>query len=133
MLEFCQKIAINLFRSFAVLVWRDRYAPRTARRVKTPQAVWPSSRGHGARTCARGSQRREAKILESHLATQSCKLSSVRSRLYQSQILRVIMRLKALAEIYTMHSFAQLCNLIFFVKILLIVLAKFCENLIQKI
>ena len=27
------------------------------------------------------------------------------------------MRLKALVEIYTMHSFAQLCNLIFLVKI----------------
>ena len=26
------------------------------------------------------------------------------------------MRLKTLAEIYTMHSFAQLCNLIFFSK-----------------
>ena len=31
------------------------------------------------------------------------------------------MRLKALAEIYTMHSFAQLCNLIFF--------ANICQNL----
>ena len=31
-----------------------------------------------------------------------------RSRLYRSQILQVNMRLKALAEIYTMHSFAQL-------------------------
>ena len=39
--------------------------------------------------------------------------------LYRSQILQVNMRLKALAEIYTMHSFAQLCNLIF--------LSKFCH------
>ena len=30
------------------------------------------------------------------------------SRLYRSQILQVSMRFKALAEIYTMHSFAQL-------------------------
>ena len=36
-----------------------------------------------------------------------------RSRLYRSQILQVNTRWKALAEIYTMHSFAQLCNLIF--------------------
>ena len=39
-----------------------------------------------------------------------------RSRLYRSQILLVNMRWKALAEIYTMHSFAQLCNLIFLSK-----------------
>ena len=36
------------------------------------------------------------------------KLDRARSRLYRSQILQVNMRLKALAEIYTMHSFAQL-------------------------
>ena len=32
-------------------------------------------------------------------------------RLYRNEILQVNMRWKALAEIYTMHSFAQLCNL----------------------
>ena len=37
-----------------------------------------------------------------------------RSRLYRSQILQVEMRLKALVEIYTMHSFAQLCNINFY-------------------
>ena len=36
-------------------------------------------------------------------------LYRARSRLYRSQILQVNMRLKALAEIYTMHYFAQLC------------------------
>ena len=36
-----------------------------------------------------------------------------RSRLYRSEILQVNMRLKALVEIYTMQSFAQLCNLNF--------------------
>ena len=41
------------------------------------------------------------------------KLYKARSRLYRSQILQVNMRLKPLAEIYTMHSFAQLCNLNF--------------------
>ena len=34
------------------------------------------------------------------------KLHRARSRLYRSQILQVNMRLKALNEIYTMHSFA---------------------------
>ena len=38
----------------------------------------------------------------------SGKLDTARSRLYRSQILQVNMRLKALAEIYTMRSFAQL-------------------------
>ena len=47
----------------------------------------------------------------------SGKLDRARSRLYRGQILQENMRLKALAEIYTMHSFAQLCNLIFSVKI----------------
>ena len=39
-----------------------------------------------------------------------------RSRLYRSQILQVNIRWKALAEIYTMHSFAPFSNLNFFVK-----------------
>ena len=43
-----------------------------------------------------------------------------RSRLYPSQILQENMRWKALAEIYTVHSFAQLCNLNYS--------SKFCQN-----
>ena len=38
------------------------------------------------------------------------KLYNARSRLYRSQILQVNTRWKALAEIYTMHSFAPLWN-----------------------
>ena len=38
------------------------------------------------------------------------KIKSARSRLYRSQILQVNTRWKALAEIYTMHSFAPLWN-----------------------
>ena len=41
---------------------------------------------------------------------RSGKLDRARSRLYRSQILQVNMRWKALAEIYTMHSFAPLWN-----------------------
>ena len=48
------------------------------------------------------------------------KLYRARSRLYRNEILQENMRLKALAEIYTMHSFAQLCNLNF--------LSKICQN-----
>ena len=36
------------------------------------------------------------------------RLYRARSRLYRNELLQVNMRLKALAEIYTMHSFAQL-------------------------
>ena len=41
------------------------------------------------------------------------KLYRARSLLYRRQILQENMRLKALDEIYTMHSFAQLCDLNF--------------------
>ena len=54
------------------------------------------------------------------------KLYRARSRLYRNEILQVNMRLKALVEIYTMHSFAQLQNHIFFKN--LIEFAKICGN-----
>ena len=44
-------------------------------------------------------------------------LQTARYRLYRSQLLRENMRWKALAEIYTMHSFAPDSSLNFFVKI----------------
>ena len=45
-----------------------------------------------------------------HAETEFCsgKLYRARSRLYRNEILQENMRLKALAEIYTMHSFAEL-------------------------
>ena len=43
-------------------------------------------------------------------------LVRARSRLYRSQMLQVNIRWKALAEIYTMHSFSPFSNLNFFVK-----------------
>jgi len=44
------------------------------------------------------------------------KLDKARSRLYRRRFLQVNTRWKALAEIYTMHSFAPFSNLNFFVK-----------------
>ena len=41
-------------------------------------------------------------------ATEPFELYRARSRLYRNEMLQVNMRLKALAEIYTMHSFALL-------------------------
>ena len=46
-------------------------------------------------------------------SARSDKLDRARSRLYRLQILQENTRLKALAEIYTTHSFAQLENHIF--------------------
>ena len=47
---------------------------------------------------------------------RTCELHRARSRLYRRQILQVNTRWKALAEIYTMHSFAPLSNRKIFVK-----------------
>ena len=57
------------------------------------------------------------------------KLNRARSRLYRSEFLQVNTRWKALAEIYTMHSFAQLCNLNFLSKVAIfyILFEKFCK------
>ena len=49
-------------------------------------------------------------------ARRAGKLYKARSRLYRSQILQIHTRWKALAEIYTMHSFAPFSILNFFVK-----------------
>ena len=43
--------------------------------------------------------------------TEPFELTTARSRLYRSQILQVNTRWEALAEIYTMHSFAPFFNL----------------------
>ena len=52
------------------------------------------------------------------IADRGGKLYRARSRLYRNEILQVNMRLKALAEIYTMHSFALLKDQIFSEKLL---------------
>ena len=59
------------------------------------------------------------------------KLYRARSRLYRRQILQANMRWKALAEIYTMHSFEPLSKLNFFVKIAVIgnLVTKLSEHL----
>ena len=60
------------------------------------------------------------------------KLYKARSRLYRNQILQVNTRWKALAEIYTMLSFAHLCNLNFFCKKFGKNFAEFCKILQKK-
>ena len=66
-----------------------------------------------ARSTGAEDGRRQASVLGSVIdgierIGRSGKIDRARSRLYRSQILQENMRLKALAEIYTMHSFAQL-------------------------
>ncbi len=65
----------------------------------------------------RGDLRRKARAIVALEKAGCCegsgRLDRARSRLYRNEILQAKMRLKALAEIYTMHSFAQLCNLNF--------------------
>ena len=68
--------------------------------------------------------------LPDHVQRPGCgKLYRAHSRLYRNEVLQVNMRLKALAEIYTMHSFAQAALQFQIFKI------KFCQNLrnFQKI
>ena len=49
---------------------------------------------------------------EGEVGVAECgKLYRARSRLYRNEMLQVNMRLKALAEVYTMHSFAPVFKL----------------------
>ena len=84
---------------------RGRFLPRSSAQV-VPRAACDADRGRRRR----------------------CWLRQNFFRLYRNEILQENTRLKALAEIYTMHSFAQLllelCNL-FFVKNLLKCLLHF--------
>ena len=91
-------------------------------RIRPEAVVCPSARPTGAPATPVG-----ANTLRWHAlaAARSGKLYRARSRLYRGQSLQVNMRLKALAEIYTMHSFAQLCTL----KILPKILPKIFANL----
>ena len=58
----------------------------------------------------------ERDLLLRTLSRSTGKLGRARSRLYRSQILQQNLRLKALAEIYTMHSFAPFAMLKIFFK-----------------
>ena len=78
-----------------------------------PLAVGPrgasgeAERRRARAACGAGAAGSPAVSAESH-CEGSGKFDRARSRLYRSQILQENMRLKALAEIYTMHFFAQL-------------------------
>ena len=88
---------------------RNGQGPRTSR----VQSAGLRPEGQGARS-------RTAAQPWSPGSSYPAELCRARSRLYRSQILQENMRLKALGKIYTMHSFAQLCNHNF--------LSNFCQN-----
>ena len=69
------------------------------------------------RCAARGGARRNAERARDEYRIEfSPKLRGARSQLYRRRFLQVNTRWKALAEIYTMHSYAPFSNLNFFVK-----------------
>ena len=84
----------------------------TARNTPEPLQIARSSRvrsPRGTRSLLAGSPQQIPPGARG-CAARPGKLDRARSRLYRGQILQVNMRLKALAEIYTMHSFALLCR-----------------------
>ena len=100
--KICEKLTTTL---------REHFDREEANRRRANRRRSSSTRGSGSRSVRRavdstrggGSPAREGSGVGGF-----SKLRKVRSRLYRSQFLQVNMRLKALAEIYTMHSFAQL-------------------------
>jgi len=103
---------ILILKEFERFEWFEWFGP-------SPIELFnPGSRTSRRRAAPGGSTDRAAGVAAAgkawaQLATGCGKLYRARSRLYRNEILQENMRLKALAEIYIMHSFAQLCNLNF--------------------
>ena len=85
---------------------------------KEPFKVCPIERcGQPFQACEQSGRYDAAELAGRRLAQfRLHELYTARSRPYRSEILQENMRLKVLAEIYTMHSFAQLYNLNFLSK-----------------
>ena len=74
-----------------------------------PGPKQPCQGGHATNYVRRAlPSAREAAASVAAALVGGSKLVMARSRLYRSQLLQVKIRLKAFAEIYTMHSFALL-------------------------
>ena len=96
---------VNILLTSRLPAWRERTPREQVPRPFRTRLAPSGAVGGGARGDPRPVRGPRLRAL--------AKLWRARSRLYRSQLLQVNMRLKALAEIYTMHSFAQLCNLNF--------------------
>ena len=103
----------SLRKGFTISAWCTAGWAETVGELRSQTCRAP---GRPAGCPARG-QRLAARLA----AGTAGKLYRARSRLYRNETLQVNMRLKALAEIYLMYSFAQLCNLKF--------LSKFCQKI----
>ena len=117
-----QKLLSRAGNSFSLLKTARSSRSRERKTTASASARSASSASRPATPATRRRRRR---------STRSGKLDRPRSRLYRSQMLQANMRSKALAEIYTMHSSAQLCNLIFWKNVancLQNVAKKFCLN-----
>ena len=95
-MQFRKMHLVHLERRSTAPVVRRRGASRCSARRRRPQPREDRPANLGAA------------FSKNAVSAGSGKLQRARSRLYRSQILQESMRLKALAEIYTMHSFAQL-------------------------
>ena len=124
--ERAERVGVALVRAHAQVAERERRARRgdAAALVVEQREVELRGRvptlGRRAEARARGEARgvRE-EVLRSEVNIElnfPLKLREARSRLYRRRFLQVNTRWKALAEIYTMHSFAPFSNLNFFVK-----------------
>ena len=89
---------------------------------KCPWNPWSFAVSTPASACGRGAPVREDEVDEarlvpgarpSHEPESGNELHRARSRLYRSRFLQTNMRLKALAEIHSIHTFAQLFDLKF--------------------
>ena len=88
---------------------RDARAARHQPRERPLRPEARDARGRAQRIAAPPACLRVPDAVEfTFTVTVAAQLWRARSRLHRSQILQVNMRLKALAEIYTMHPFALL-------------------------
>ena len=103
---------IHIFNRFTCEKKRA-YIWKLVTAIYSDERTWPTSRS--ARVSVGSSCVPTSRAASVQFCANVCNLIAnfpifwrARSRLYRSQILQVNIRLKALAEIYTMHSFARL-------------------------
>ena len=102
--EKCCKTRIFLQKSVPIQPKTSNILPKICQKLATTLRV-PAAAGRSHASTRTGT------ALAAQLAAPCGKIYRARSRLYRNEILQVNMRLKALAEIYVMHSFAPFFNL----------------------
>ena len=117
-LEQCKRVhCVDLGESFRKNSYLQNLAliqPRTSSPKLPRHRRWPRDSGPNASGGIHGPiwiRRPLRRPPKQRSCSAYGKLWRARSRLYRSQLLQLNMRSKALAEVYTMHSFAQFCTL----------------------